>query len=729
MAEIELEGDKRLQRRFSRWGAKLRDHGVYAGTSHKRIVIPKRFLNEDHIKELGFQPVLVAIPEAGQDQFASYRHPNNLFHIHSHGDRWTMHEDSHPAATMLMQQGVNPVSAIVQGLPHVLGEGAPGLANFLGGVLKGRESTADAVAQEAKGIKTAGLRRKEVDGVAFVIDRPKGFTKTWGDKSFTYPVDYGYFPGIDGEDGEGLDAFVGDTLDGHYECFQKLKPGDEGAPVLDETKFLVAVDDASREKIYALYGDEVHARQVLNGMNGVKGALKKFKKTKKERYVEQKTAATEQEGEDPKHDLAIGTAGVVGGAALANRAVPHLTGRTRLYHGTTPETLKKIQEQGLLPASERPGAPALTEMLAPDIRDDAKKLVYLERSPSEAGAYAAKAEHLAKGRGMSVGEQLAAELKGQLSPFQKGVGKADVPLWHKDIADKLRPNPEARGSLENFKKFHRGAPEMFPGQLDAMHALFSKTINLEGGLDPKYIRGAKSYQGVTLNELKQYIHARPGSFAKGLGLAAAGTAAAGYGASRLHDLYKDRQEKVSMDEQEPVLKNKAHWAALLPGGSSWIGYRRGEASGRAGEGLVRGMAGGTAGGYGGALAGAFAGSAVKSPVLSGLLSFGGALAGNHYGTHYATRGLLDAKASKKEASLRGARAVLAALKVSDVKAADIDKLLSGSVLGATGSNGAAEAASDEDRLMRMFRDADAKVGPTGEENGMSLPQEGSLGLA
>lgn len=722
MAEIELEGDKRLQRRFSRWGAKLRDHGVYAGTSHKRIVVPKRFLNEDHLKELGFQPVLVAIPEAGQDQFASYRHPNNLFHIHSHGDRWTMHEDSHPAATMLMQQGVNPVSAIVQGLPHVLGEGAPGLANFLGGVLKGRESTADAVAQEAKGIKTAGLRRKAVGGVAFVIDRPKGFTKTWGDKSFTYPVDYGYFPGIDGEDGEGLDAFVGDTLDGHYECFQKLKPGAEGTPVLDETKFLVAVDDASREKIYELYGDEVHARQVLNGMNGVKGALKKFKKTKKERYVE-KTAAAEQEPVDRDAALTAGALGIAGGGALAHRAAPLVTGRTRLYHGTTPEIAEKIKEHGLQSASMRPGKPGLTDVLPSDIRDQAKELVYLDRSPGSAREYAAKAELFGRGGKVDQLDLVKAELKGQFVPGQKGVLRADVPLWQKEVSDRLRANPEARGSFEDFNKhFQKNPLSVIPGAARSVHHELSSTVNFQDMLDPKYIRDSKHFQGHSLNELGQYARAKPLHFAAGLGLTAAGTAAAGYGASRLHELYKSRQPKQAADaapEMDPrAASQELPLRALAPKGHQWLVEQR--SLGRPDAMSVRGR--GALGTLGGLVAGAVPGALMRDLRLAWL----GSAVGSSMGAHLATRGLLE---QKKEASLRGARAVLAALKVSDVKAADIDKLLSGSVLGATGSNGAAEAASDEDRLMRMFRDADAKVGPTGEENGMSLPQEGSLGLA
>jgi hypothetical protein len=111
------------------------------------------------------------------------------------------------------------------------------------------------------------MKTKDFEGVRFYIDRPKGFVKTWdlpdgSKKTYTYPVDYGYFPKILGEDGEGLDAFVGDDPNGHYESFEKLKPSESGnGLVLDETKFLVGVTDAERDKIYGLYnGGEVSCR-------------------------------------------------------------------------------------------------------------------------------------------------------------------------------------------------------------------------------------------------------------------------------------------------------------------------------------------------------------------------------------------------------------------------------------------------------------------------------------
>jgi inorganic pyrophosphatase len=115
--------------------------------------------------------------------------------------------------------------------------------------------------------------KKKLGPFTFVIDRPKGTVKEWpGGKKFTYPCDYGYWPKIKGEDGEGLDAFVGDDEAGHLESFQKLHP--DGTP--DETKFLLGVDDKQRGTIYGLYKNEVNARRVYRDWEEVEGAIEKF---------------------------------------------------------------------------------------------------------------------------------------------------------------------------------------------------------------------------------------------------------------------------------------------------------------------------------------------------------------------------------------------------------------------------------------------------------------------
>lgn len=149
-----------LQQRFDRYTKLLDSKGTFAGTGHRRITIPKSKITEEDLNTLGFEPVVAAIPEAGQDRFQSFRHPNNNYHLHSHGDRWTIHQDSHPAMTMLMRrEGV--AKAFVHGMPHVITEGIPGLAYYLAGKMSGRKSTADVVDKElAPDVKS------EIDKVA-----------------------------------------------------------------------------------------------------------------------------------------------------------------------------------------------------------------------------------------------------------------------------------------------------------------------------------------------------------------------------------------------------------------------------------------------------------------------------------------------------------------------------------------------------------------------------------
>lgn len=155
------------------------------------------------------------------------------------------------------------------------------------------EVTAEEVEQRVRDYfsKHAAHGAKTFGGLTFTIDRPKGYVKEWplsggGVKRFVYPVDYGYLPSHNGEDGEGLDFFVGGDEGGHLESFQKLKrSGDERGYVLDETKFLVGVTDGERELIYALYGPEVWHRKRYVDMDELRRDLPKFRAGHKARYA------------------------------------------------------------------------------------------------------------------------------------------------------------------------------------------------------------------------------------------------------------------------------------------------------------------------------------------------------------------------------------------------------------------------------------------------------------
>lgn len=107
------------------------------------------------------------------------------------------------------------------------------------------------------------LATKRWGPFSFELDRPKGFKKEWPQddgsvKKFTYPVDYGFFVGHTGEDDEGLDAFVGDDPEGKIESFLKMKPSEDGKSLVpDETKFLIGLNPAEREKVLGLYEPEM----------------------------------------------------------------------------------------------------------------------------------------------------------------------------------------------------------------------------------------------------------------------------------------------------------------------------------------------------------------------------------------------------------------------------------------------------------------------------------------
>jgi hypothetical protein len=160
---------KKVRTRFDKLTKALKVHGDPLGTGHKRIIVPKRVMKEDDlIGQLGFVPVKVAIPETGQTRFESFRHPDNLFHLHEHGDAWIMHKDDHPASTMLIKKwkmareaakkaaeegrvstkkaveatgGVlKPVGDFIRGLPHVVTEGIPGAYYYVKGKVTGGKS-------------------------------------------------------------------------------------------------------------------------------------------------------------------------------------------------------------------------------------------------------------------------------------------------------------------------------------------------------------------------------------------------------------------------------------------------------------------------------------------------------------------------------------------------------------------------------------------------------------
>lgn len=146
------------QKAFDELKGLLDSHGKFTGTGHKRILIPKRVLNEQDLTDnLGFKKVLIGIPEAGQKRFSSFRHLDHNYHIHDHDTHWSMHNDDHASITMKLEKlkkmreeaKRNPqnstgeggtkekipsnLSAYMEGSTHLLGEGLPGAYYYLKG--------------------------------------------------------------------------------------------------------------------------------------------------------------------------------------------------------------------------------------------------------------------------------------------------------------------------------------------------------------------------------------------------------------------------------------------------------------------------------------------------------------------------------------------------------------------------------------------------------------------
>jgi tRNA A-37 threonylcarbamoyl transferase component Bud32 len=161
---LDLNEDKSIspvEKRFGKFATALEKYGVEAGTAHKRIYIPKDIISEQQLtEELGFVPVNIAIPEAGQSRFESFRHPRVLYHLHEHDKYWTLHEDVHPAASMTVRKWMGQqarglsvdISSLGKelwaGMQHIVTEGIPGAYYYLRGQLFGSEGMLSRIREE-----------------------------------------------------------------------------------------------------------------------------------------------------------------------------------------------------------------------------------------------------------------------------------------------------------------------------------------------------------------------------------------------------------------------------------------------------------------------------------------------------------------------------------------------------------------------------------------------------
>lgn len=234
---------------------------------------------------------------------------------------------------------------------------------------------------------------------------------------------------------------------------------------------------------------------------------------------------------DPDRKLKGGLAAGAGAAALYH-SKPLLTGRTDLYHGTTKANAEKIRKEGL-----KPGGRGISEILEPGLR--AKDNVYMTRNPTNARTFAAQAELLKNHKG-HVHDFAADPLRDDklINGTISGKGEvvnASMPLWRKDISEKMVPNPELRGA-KNWREFHKsfGGPTG-KSPLSSWAAYQNlKDKSFKGGIGPEFIKGSPHYKKPGLREIMQYAKAKPGRFGAGAALAGAGAAGVGYG---LHHIF------------------------------------------------------------------------------------------------------------------------------------------------------------------------------------------------
>jgi len=244
------------------------------------------------------------------------------------------------------------------------------------------------------------------------------------------------------------------------------------------------------------------------------------------RHALQKLAREMSEAE--KARAALAGAGATGaGLAAVRPAKERITGRMKLFHGTTPEAAQRIRAEGLRPASAT-GAKGITEeVLGKEIAS--KPLVYMHPSKLTAKTYQEQAKALAEGGWEGVQArraEAAVDPLGTLLAKPKGVVEAQLP--YTEYAKKFRANPETGGSV--LGSLRKGIDPI--SHIDLAH----RTKTIEGGVSPQHIVGGKGFQRLGKREVINYAKKHPGRFASGIGLGLGGAAALGYGGKKLFDV-------------------------------------------------------------------------------------------------------------------------------------------------------------------------------------------------
>lgn len=125
------------------------------------------------------------------------------------------------------------------------------------------------------------LKKENFSDLKIIIENPKGTYKSfeieddpvWKDyplKGVTYPVDYGYIEGYEGEDGADLDIFVGTG-----DIYGSIKISRMDVP--EETKFFAKVTEEELKSILEEFKPVILSSTVLSEEDFLE-AIKLYKK-------------------------------------------------------------------------------------------------------------------------------------------------------------------------------------------------------------------------------------------------------------------------------------------------------------------------------------------------------------------------------------------------------------------------------------------------------------------
>lgn len=232
--------------------------------------------------------------------------------------------------------------------------------------------------------------------------------------------------------------------------------------------------------------------------------------------------------EEKKKSGLVRTAEVIGGAGLIGTGVEaidssyragDITGRKRLYHGTSKEAKKSILNEGLK-GSKALDPDNLTNTMMGNLgKEDGRELVYTGKRRLSA--------------------MLMAINQRTMAGKDPAMVNISIPVDEYDKLKKVYDNPEftKRLGVNSKEEFVKVAEKSGTGKAVAKryYDLFSGnkgtsgTRIIEGDIDSRYIKGSKDYQKNSLKEVLRYARKHPKRFLKGIGKTGIGISSVGGG--------------------------------------------------------------------------------------------------------------------------------------------------------------------------------------------------------